>query len=222
MATMGCSEFEKRLEKWMEGDCPAQGQAHVRDCPRCRALVEDLNLIQSVARDSAAAELEPPPHLWNSLRAQLVQEGLIHDGRRASSGWFERIFGPIPRPVLAGAYLAAVIAVAFALSGPINQRINKARWLRGAQSAMMPVSTQLNTVEQRTISSGPSSIPDSNPVVTASLHENLAIVDKYIALCEKSVQEEPENEIARDYLYDAYHQKADLLAQLGERGGYGR
>ena len=43
------------------------------------------------------------------------------------------------------------------------------------------------------------------------MHQNLAIVDNYIALCEKSVSEEPENEVARDYLYEAYQQKADLL-----------
>ena len=54
--------------------------------------------------------------------------------------------------------------------------------------------------------------------MTASLHENLAIVDNYITLCEKSVREEPENEVARDYLYGAYQQKADLLAQMTERG----
>ena len=63
---------------------------------------------------------------------------------------------------------------------------------------------------------------ESNPVVTASLHDNLAIVDNYIALCEKSVREEPENEVARDFLYDAYEQKADLLAQMTERGVNGR
>jgi hypothetical protein len=32
------------------------------------------------------------------------------------------------------------------------------------------------------------------------------------------VQEEPQNEMARDYLYGAYQQKADLLAQMTERG----
>ena len=222
MPPTGCREFENGIPNWMEGDRSPQAQAHVRECPRCRGLLDDLSLIQSAGRDSAAIEMEPPPGLWNSLRAQLEQEGLIHDGPRRSSGWFEGVFGTLPRPVLAGAYLAALIAVAFALSGPINQRINKARWLRGAQSAMLPVSTHLNSAEQRTIAPSPSSLPDPNPVATASLHENLAIVDKYIALCEKSVQEEPENEFARDYLYDAYHQKADLLAQLSERGGLGR
>ena len=222
MPMTGCNEFANQLEKWMEGERSPQGQAHVRECSHCRGLLDDLSVLQSVARDSGAAEMEPPPGLWNSLRAQLEQEGLIHEPRRAASGWFERMFGVLPRPVLAGAYLAALIAVAFALSGPINQRINKARWLRGSQSAMLPVTAHLNSAELHTISSGPSSAPDLNPVATASLNENLAIVDKYIALCEKSVQEEPENEFARDYLYDAYHQKADLLAQLSERGGIGR
>jgi hypothetical protein len=63
---------------------------------------------------------------------------------------------------------------------------------------------------------------DSNPVVTASLQKNLAIVDNYIALCEKNVHEDPESEMARDYLYEAYQQKADLLAQMSDRGNGNR
>ncbi|HXZ13881.1 MAG TPA: hypothetical protein VEG64_15970 [Candidatus Sulfotelmatobacter sp.] len=206
----------------MEGERSPQGQAHVRECARCRGLLDDLSLIVAAARDSASAQMEPPPGLWNSLRAQLEQEGLIHEPGRATAGWFPRMFGVLPRPVFAGAYLAALIAVAFALSGPINQRINKARWLRGSESAMLPVTSHIKSVEQGTNASALSPVPDLNPVATASLHENLAIVDKYIALCEKSVQEEPENEFARDYLVDAYQQKAELLAQLSERGGNGR
>ena len=62
------------------------------------------------------------------------------------------------------------------------------------------------------------SFPKSNSVVNASLHQSMAIVDNNIALCEKSVREEPENELAREYLYDAYQQKADLLAEMSERG----
>ena len=38
----------------------------------------------------------------------------------------------------------------------------------------------------------------------------------------QSPREDPENEIARDYLYEAYEQKADLLAQMTERGVSGR
>jgi hypothetical protein len=63
-----------------------------------------------------------------------------------------------------------------------------------------------------------SALHGPNQVVNASFQKNLQIVDKYIAMCEKSVREEPENELARDYLYGAYQQKADLLAEMSERG----
>jgi hypothetical protein len=61
----------------------------------------------------------------------------------------------------------------------------------------------------------------NNPVVTDSLRKNLDIVDNFIAMCEKSVREEPENDVAREYLYGAYQQKAELLAMMVERGALG-
>jgi hypothetical protein len=75
------------------------------------------------------------------------------------------------------------------------------------------LSAQLMSAEKASFSSSPA----SETPVTASLHQNLEIVDNYISLCENSVREEPENELAREYLYEAYQQKADLLAQLNER-----
>jgi len=202
----------------MEGDRHPDALAHLRDCPRCRSLVEDLKVIQATAQEWGRTESEPPAYLWNSLRAQLVQEGLIHQQGK-QRGWLTGWLPSVPRPALAGAYLAAVIAVAFGLSGPMNQRINRARWLEGTQNSTMPLRAQFASAQ---MNATPLSLPDSNPTVTASLHNNLAIVDNYIVLCEKSVNEEPENELARDYLFEAYQQKADLLAQLSERGGDGR
>jgi hypothetical protein len=218
MATIGCKDFPDYLEPWMEGDRHPDALAHVRDCPRCRNLVDDLKMIQASAKEWGRVDSDPPPHLWNSLRAQLVQEGLIHEPSQAR-GWFTGWFPSLSRPALAGAYLAGLVALAFGLSGPVNQRINRARWLEGTQNSTTPIRAQFASAETKAT---PSSIPDSNPTVTASLHKNMAIVDNYIALCEKSVNEEPENELARDYLYEAYQQKADLIAQLSERGGYGR
>ncbi len=214
MATIGCKDFPDYVEPWMEGDRHPDALAHLRDCPRCRSLVEDLKMIQTTAQEWGRTESEPPAHLWNSLRVQLVQEGLIHQQSKRR-GWLPSL----PRPALAGAYLAAVIAVAFGLSGPVNQRINRARWLEGTQNSTTPLRAQFASAEMNATTL---SVPDSNPTVTASLHNNLAIVDNYIVLCEKSVNEEPENELARDYLFEAYQQKADLLAQLSERGGSGR
>jgi hypothetical protein len=35
------------------------------------------------------------------------------------------------------------------------------------------------------------------------------------------VREEPGNDVAREYLYDAYKQKSELLAMTMERGAWG-
>lgn len=225
MAIIKCEDFLDRLEPWMEGERSPDAQAHLRDCPRCLALLNDLNAIEAEARTWNASETDAPERVWVSLRVQLEQEGLIHDAvpvlvsrelarPAASPGWLHGLFGGLPRPVLAGAYLAVLIAVAFALSGPVHKKVNEAKWLEGTQIATSPLRAELNTAEQNSISS----LPVTNSDVSASLHRNLAIVDNYIALCEKSVHDEPQNELARDYLYEAYRQKADLLAQMSERG----
>ena len=211
----------------MEGERSAEARGHVRECASCRGLVADLDAIEQGARAWAADEAVPPARVWISLRAQLEQEGIIRgeaapsvaptavEGRR---GWFAGIFSAIPRPVLAGAYLAALIGASIALTGPSTRQLNENRWASGTQDTTGVLSAQLDSAEKDTVSA----MAVSDPVVTASLHDNLAIVDNYIALCEKSVREDPENEIARDYLYEAYEQKADLLAQMTERGVNGR
>ncbi|MFZ3215173.1 MAG: hypothetical protein WA192_03855 [Candidatus Acidiferrales bacterium] len=221
MATITCEQFLVYLESWMEGERPAELQAHLRICLDCQEVVGELQAIRSEARGWSAHEVQAPERVWTALRAQLEEEGLIRetvpareDGAENRAGWLGGWFRALPRPVLAGAYLAALVAVAFALSGPVNRRVNEARWLKGTEISTSPLNAQLNFAEQNSNSY----LLHSEPEVSASLHKNLAIVDNYIALCKKSVSEEPQNEIARDYLYEAYQQKADLLTQITERG----
>jgi anti-sigma factor RsiW len=212
MASLNCDQFQDSLQAWLDGECSSDARSHLRDCPHCRALVEDFDALHSAARSLASLDMDPPEYLWPALRAQLLKEGLIHDARKPS--WLRGLFISLPRPALASAYVAALVAVAFALSGPVHRRVNDYRWLQHAQSAEL--ASNLDTAAKSVASI------QVDPVVRASLQENLAIVDNYIALCEKSVREEPQNEMARDYLYGAYQQKADLLAQMAERGEYSR
>jgi hypothetical protein len=44
-------------------------------------------------------------------------------------------------------------------------------------------------------------------------------VDDFIADCERRVKEEPQDDLAREYLSGAYQQKAELLAAMMDRGG---
>jgi len=48
---------------------------------------------------------------------------------------------------------------------------------------------------------------------------NLQQVDDFIADCERRVNAAPQDELAREYLSDAYQQKAELLSAMMDREG---
>ena len=102
MSAMGCSEFLKQMEGWMEGERSAEARAHVRECASCRGLVADLDAIQAGAQAWAADEADPAERVWVSLRAQLEQEAIIRGDASLKAmpkpaetrrRWFAGIFG---------------------------------------------------------------------------------------------------------------------------------
>lgn len=210
MSGIGCNEFIGQLDSWMEGERQAAARAHFQDCQACRCVAADLDAIQSAAPTLSVADPEPPARVWTALRAQLIEEGLIRENVPVAAveekSWFARLFPSVPRPALAGGYLALLVALAFGLSSPFA--------LHTSAPPSFPLSAELDSAEQTTVSS----FASSKSPISASLHQNLEIVDHYIALCEKSVREEPGNDVARQYLYQAYQQKADLIALIAERG----
>jgi hypothetical protein len=218
MAILQCEEFWERSEAWMENDRHPECEAHFAACARCRALIADLEMIRRAAV-LELPEMEPPARLWISLRAQLEQEGLIRSPRK--DWWGAFVPSGALRPALAGAYLVLLIAasVSFGWRNHADEAaLNHAAWLSRAQTSMGSLQADLNSAEVKAIPVSQS----QNSDVTATLNRNLAIVDNMISMCEKSVREDPQNEITRDYLYTAYHQKADLLAAMTQNGAEGR
>ncbi len=61
------------------------------------------------------------------------------------------------------------------------------------------------------------SLSERDTPLATSVRQNLGVVDNLIVLCEKSVRDNPDNPIAREYLYGAYQQKATLLAAAIDR-----
>jgi hypothetical protein len=232
MNTMDCNQFADQIDEWMRGERSAAARVHARECQICHGMAEDLGAIVRTAREWVIEEAEaaPSPRLWVSLRAQLQEEGLIRDGARQReamrarvrpevqtprpAGWLAGWLGGGVRPALAGAYLAALIAGAVLFVGPSGKQIDDSQWLARTQRSVKPLNAELDAAEHAVLSN----LASASPLVATSLNQGLAIVDNDISLCEKSVREEPENELARDYLYQAYEQKADLLAQMADRG----
>ncbi len=229
LSTIDCSQFADQLDDWLSGERSAAARVHARECPHCRGLADDVSAIARVAREWSLDDAAPSPRLWNALRAQLQEEGLIHGAERhvapfapqprpenrapRSAGFFAGWFAGALRPAMAGVYLALLVALSFLFVAPNGKQIDDSRWLARTQRSVKPLNTELDAVEHAALSD----LANVDPAVSASFHRNLAIVDNDITLCEKNVREQPENELARDYLYQAYEQKADLLAQMADR-----
>jgi len=210
MAAMQCEIFHNSLGAWMEGERTPEAEAHLRACSSCRELLADLTEIRTAG--SALGDAEPPPRVWAAICAQLKQENLIRD--HSWNSWLPSFGISWPRPAVAGATLAVLVAGAFLLGIEVRNYNNMQLWTQGTEADTHSIRQNLGNFELHEVSA----LHGPNPVVNASFQKNLQIVDNYIAMCEKSVREEPDNELARDYLYEAYHQKADLLSELSERG----
>lgn len=208
---MLCSEFERVLQERAGEPLPAEAQAHLAQCRSCSAVVADFAALQAAARELSAEEVTPPERVWVALRAQLVSEGLIREPERVA--WFAGWLALIPRPALAGLSLAGILAAAVFLS--LTGRAPRTPVATALQepAAVASADRQLRSIERRTVLD----LRVKDPTVTASLQRNLDIVDNFIALCEKSVREDPTSQMARDYLYGAYQQKANVLATAMDR-----
>jgi hypothetical protein len=215
MAPMHCEEFRQICGEWMDGERSAPAVSHIAGCARCSTWIADLEMIRKAA--ALFPEEEPSAHLWTSIKFQLEKEGLIRNLRPEPSLTWWHPFGTFRalRPVLAGAYLSIVIAGAVVLGVQMktnDRAAQEAVWLQRTQKTVTPLEAELSTAETKTL---PALQAQGNDV-TDTLNHNLAIVDNMISMCEKSVRQDPQNEMTRDYLYTAYQQKADLLATMAE------
>jgi len=214
---MRCSEFEEYAAQHLEDEQPAgsPAAAHLRTCSRCAARVADLERIVSAA--ATLPVLEPPERVWISLRAQLEYEGMF----RRRPGLLERLgFGIIPAQPRTALATATICALA-ALMLFVPQWPERGSALVGTEArstwSFPGIHQQLASAEAEQNSG----LRLRDPEVDASYRQNLALVDNLIGVCQKSVDENPDDEMARDYLLAAYQQKADLLSALSERDALG-
>lgn len=235
---MQCAQLEAILEQ-TDGPLPVEAHSHVQSCPACGLIYDDLAAIHAACRELGAEEVAPPNRVWTSLRAQLESEGLIHD---ASPGWFSQLrhWAGVPSRApsratsgmgLAGACLSLVLIGAFLLGlrmPPEMAGFTADQPAGGVLAQVRPAAsfvsefpvvtvTNLNQTLNGDLERVLASLPDRDASLTSLLQQNLGIVDNLIAVCEKSMREQPDNPAVRQYLYGAYQQKAVLLATAIDR-----
>lgn len=208
---MNCIECHRVLPEMLEGQLNAELEAHLTSCVTCSALVEDLNAIVQEAASLKEAE-EPSPRVWNMIEAQLRKEGLIHPPQRRRS-WLPALPSNW-RPV---AWLAPVAAAAIAgalfLMNP-RPTSNSDQAMRNSQPQVIAEKTAKPLVAATRPAVEDQQILDAvalqAPMMKASYEDNLRSVNAYIRDAESSLQQDPYDQEARQYLMEAYEQKAML------------
>lgn len=221
---MQCEQFEQILEQQENAALPTRALAHLEGCGACRSLSADFGAIREIASELGVEGIAPPERVWVYLRNQLEAEGLIQGPQTASArrgpggrAWWAVLQGP----AVAGVFLGLVLAAASTIGYWSNLPHAAAHYSEFApQQEVSSVPTADSVFKEEVLTVGNDSIPGlqrQDIAVRDSIRRNLQIVDNFIAICEKSVREQPDNQMAKEYLYGAYQQKAELLATATSR-----
>jgi hypothetical protein len=226
---MQCKQLEEILEQIGSSPLSTDAREHLAACPVCQDLFADFSAITLAARE-IPAEVVPPDRLWVSLEAQLESEGLIKQQQPATvtpgSSWWES-FSSLLRPralATAGVGLALVVAAGMQIHKPLappvanNVRIGD-QPVATPEKVLLPSPTESASA---TLSQAELDVPDmqlaGNSTLDASLRQNLRTLNGFIAECELHLKQNPQDQLAREYLHAAYQQKAELLSAMMESG----
>lgn len=213
---MTCDEFQRVLPE-LEGSHSLEQDEHLKICSRCSHLIADLNAISQEARLLAEDE-EPSPRVWNRLEIALRQEGLIRESRpqqvpspARTAGW-----KPVWLMPLAASFLI-IFGLLLYQRGGIQPQTAKSSAASPALSArlhplapasVMPAEQDelLKIVEARA------------PAMRAAYESEFRAVNAYIRDAELSARSNPNDEIAQQYLNNAYEQRAMVYEMAMDHG----
>jgi hypothetical protein len=198
---MNCVELQESLAEVEDGST-AEQRSHLRSCPTCARLLQELELIVSTAGDLQETA-EPSPRVWNSIEAVLRREGLIRPqnsrGRRPAlsfvTGW-----GRLGWVFPAAAMLLLVIAIYL-----------------GRDTATFPDRQQIAVTTPVSSSSGLDDrdfleeVADNSPAMRSAYEDNLRQVNASISDAQSFVNENPNDADGRRALMEAYQQKSMLF-----------
>jgi hypothetical protein len=218
--TAACDHFELELEAYMEGEIKPSVVAHLRECVFCKVVFEDL-----IALRTAVHELppeEPSPVVWSNIRAQLSAEGAFAEKAGVGSWFWQFDFFHRPVPVAA---FACMLTLGCWLTAPRN-------YPQPEPAASLAASAgETAVVRSMAFVGGGTGLEESvreleaafkarerslAPDVKATYENSLSLLDASIRECNDSLQREPGNSLAHDYLFAAYSQKAEVLSSALE------
>jgi hypothetical protein len=222
-AVSACNQFAEELPAYLEGEARPFIVAHAGDCSRCGTMLSDLLAIQTAARE--LPQEEPSRVVWANVRARLEADGAFGVPVR---GWRELFsWRWVPQAIPLGV-LAVLMAVGLVLTLPST---NIQRWSGSAEQAEYRAVSQAASLlpprEDRGLAHIVSDLESSfranessmAPDLKATYEKSLVSLDGSIKECLASLQHEPRNTLANDYLLTAYTRKAEVLSSALEFEG---
>jgi hypothetical protein len=226
---MQCKDVELVVEQEGLAPLPEAARVHVAGCRHCQGFVADLSTIVSAAH-ALPAEVDPPARVWLSLQAQLELEGIIKTPVVSSQGeraaWWHG-FGDLFR---SRALATAVVGLLIIAAGVVELRQPPQVPVADASKVsaeptepgwQIPFKQTAKVLNEQEVDLRNMQLASTSPVapVDDSYRQSLRQVDEFIADCERRVKAAPEDDLAREYLSNAYQQKAELLSAMMDREG---
>jgi hypothetical protein len=211
---MTCEEFERVLPELGSGHNIEQ-ERHLKSCSACSDLLEDLNAISQQARLLQGSE-EPSPWVWNSIEVALRQEWLIRVPQQGQAqhpapmlGWKLRWLVP------------AAVASLIMFGVLVFQRGTPSHVAKVNRQPAGVVTADLSTGSLGTMGSEDAqllqTVSERTPSMRAAYAADLESVNAYIRDAELSAHSNPNDEVAQQYLRNAYEEKAMVYEMALDR-----
>lgn len=222
---MTCETYRQSLEALLDGDLdPARREAleaHLATCEACRALTADLQQIRQVA--GTLERHAPPRDAWKRLSAELAKEPAFQQAA-ASAAKAARVPHWTWSALAAAASLAVIVGgglfVLKTWTTPTPQQANAGIGSGNAESRRLVESVESELQQaadhyKKAIEGlqAVANAPDSplDPETTATLHANMAVIDKAIDESQAALSAQPESQVAQQSLFEAFRRKVSLL-----------
>jgi hypothetical protein len=219
-----CRQFDREVADYLDGENRPGVLAHARECVFCGVVLEDLRAV--VSGSKALAFVDPPARVWANIRATLVAEGVIREPESEWKRWLAplaHVWRPAPVLALAGMIILAVtLTIPRPALHPTLTETSSPKLSLNEPVAPQEISSE-NIALTRTVNDlerdYQSRKTSFEPAVKDTYDKSLASLDNSIHEASVSVEREPDNSLAREYLLTAYQQKAEVLSAALEFDG---
>ena len=219
---LNCGEFRENIDAYFNGEDEVGFRAHAEKCSPCGALLADFQSIRSAA---TSLPLESPaPRVWSNVRATLAAEGFFGERESFWEKWIAQLRLSSRTVPLGAAVLVIAFAIFLVLPGSLHKKAAPAGShlvvaTVAAPSGLTAVEANLVQTVQQMENSYKAREGDLDPVAKQTYERGLMSLDGSIHECLVSLHAQPQNTLARQYLMQAYTEKADILTSALEYDG---